>query len=429
MTNKVCGVNAALDEAKAGINSLKDKISGGLDSIGDLGGLATTIKNKLAEVNVPQLPTINLQAELANLPKLTPEEYAAKVAELKKAFGDAVPNLDNIISKIPKPAGVDGVGQKDIFADLKALAGDVGAAVRKAQEELANLSIDSVVADVCKEVPNVEVVTTTETVKIADPKTGKETKVEVPVTSPPVEKAKPPTTPKENPKKEIPPSEPPAKGFTFNFTREKLIAAGGKEAGPWYDAMVEMLPKYNITTPERVAAFIGNVRAESTWTKLSENLNYGAKYLFERLNPGRIRFPTYEDAVKVERKPEPIANIIYMVGRKLLDPQPGDGWKFRGRGLIGLTFKDEYLRASKAIYNDDRLVQNPDLVATDRTTAILTACYFFKRNNMNPWADKQDWGNCRSIVNAGSPGKDPKIIHGYESGVKFQQDAYNVLKG
>lgn len=428
-TPKICGVNAALDEAKAGINTLKDKISGGLESIGDLGGLATTIKNKLSEVNVPQLPTTNLQAELANLPNLSPDEYAAKVAELKKAFGSAVPNLDNIIDKIPKPAGVGGVGEKDIFADLKALAGDVGAAVRKAQEQLATLSIDSVVADVCKDVPNVEVVTTTEIIKIADPKTGKETKVEVPVTSPPVEKAKPPTTPKENPKKETPPSEPPAKGFTFDFTKDKLIKAAGKEAGAWYDAMVEVLPKYNITTPERVAAFLGNCRTETGWTTLSENLNYGAKYLFEHLNPGRIRFPTYEDAVKVERQAEKIANIIYMVGRKLLDPEPGDGWKYRGRGLIQLTFKENYLRASKAIFGDDRLVKNPDQVANDKAMAIETACYYFKRTNVNSWADKQDWGNCRSITNAGSPGKDPSKIHGYAVAVKHQETAYNVLKG
>lgn len=429
MANPICGVNAALDEAKAGIDTLKQKIAGGVNSIGDLGGLANTIKSKLSEVNVPQLPTKNLQAELANLPNLKPEEYAAKVAELKKAFGSAVPNLDNIIDKIPKPVGVDAVGDKDIFADLKAAVGGVGAAVRKAQEQLSNLSIESVVADICKDVPNVEVTVTTEIQKIVNPQTGKEIKIEVPVVSPPAEKAKPTKVAQENPVKEKPPKDPPAKGFTFDFTRDKLIAAAGKEAGPWYDSMVEVLPKYNITTPERVAAFLGNCRTETNWTVLSENLNYGAKYLFEHLNPGRLRFPTFEDAKAVEKQAEKIANIIYMVGRKLLDPQPGDGWKYRGRGLIQLTFKENYLRASKAIFNDDRLVKNPDQVATDRNMAIETACYYFKRTNVNAWADIKDWGNCRSITNAGSPGKDPSKIHGYAIAVKHQETAYNVLKG
>lgn len=433
-TPKVCGVNAALDEAKAGIDKLKEKLSAGVESIGDVGALANTIKNKLAEVNVPQIPSINLQQELANLPNLSPEEYAAKVADLKAKFGDAMKkanvDLDAIIDKIPKPAGLATGDGKDIFAGLNALADKVGAAFRNAQEQLSQLNIESVVGDICKEVPNMEVVVVTEERKVVDPQNPqKEKVVEVQVAKPPEVKADPPKTPQKDPVKETPPSTPPANGFTFTFTKEKLIAAGGKDAGQWYEAMAELLPKYNITTPERVAAFIGNVRAESSWTQLQENLNYGAKYLFEKLNPGRIRFPTYEDALKIERKPEPIANVIYMVGRKLYDPQPGDGWKYRGRGLIGITFKENYLRASKAIYNDDRLVKNPDLLATDKRVAIEASCQFFKRTNINPWADKQDWGNCRSIVNAGSPGKDPKIIHGYESGVKFQQDAYKVLKG
>lgn len=428
-TPKVCGVNAALDEAKAGIDSLKEKLAGGLASIGDVAALTQTIKDKLAEVNVPQVPSINLQAELANLSKLTAEEYTKKVAELKAKFGSAVPNLDDIIGKIPKPAGVDGAGQKDIFADLKAAAGAIGAAAKKAQEELANLNIANVVADVCKDVPNVEVTETVENRRQVDPGTGREVVVPVVVVSPPVEKAPAPTPPKKDPVIEKPPTEPPAGGFTFKFTKDKLIAAAGKDAGPWYDSMAVVLPKYNITTPERVAAFLGNCRTETNWTVLSENLNYKADYLFNHLNPGRLRFPTMEDARAVEKQAEKIANIIYMVGRKLLDPQPGDGWKYRGRGLIQLTFKENYLRASKAIFNDDRLAKNPDQVATDKAMALETACYYFKRTNVNAWADKQDWGNCRSICNAGSPGKDPSKIHGYAVAVKHQETAYNVLKG
>lgn len=433
-TPKVCGINAALDEAKAGIDALKSKLSAGVESIGDVGALANTIKNKLSEVNIPQVPSVNLQQELANLPNLSPDEYAAKVAELKAKFGDAMKasgqNLDDIIKKIPKPAGVDGVGDKDIFSGLNALSDKVGAAFRNAQEQLSKLNIESVVGDICKDVPNLEVETKTEERVIVDPQNPqREVKVVVEVPVPPVEKPTAPKTPQKDPVKEKPPSEPPANGFTFNFTKEKLVAAAGKDAAQWYDAMVEMLPKYNITTPERVAAFLGNCRTETGWKILSENLNYGAKYLFEHLNPGRIRFPTYEDAVKVERQAEKIANIIYMVGRKLLDPQPGDGWKYRGRGLIQLTFKENYLRASKAIYGDDRLVKNPDTVATDKNTAIETACYYFKRTNVNAWADKQDWGNCRSITNAGSPGKDPSKIHGYATAVKYQEEAYKALKG
>lgn len=411
-----CGVSAALEEAKAGIDSLKEKIKGGLDSIGDLGGIATTIKEKLKEVNVPQNPTIDLQEELAKLSGLSPDEYAAKVAELKQTFGSAVPNLDDIINKIPKPAGLTATGEKNIFTDLQKALGDVGAAFQNVQDLIAQTSVADIVADICKDVPNVQVETTTD-------ETG------AVVVSAPVEKPTPPVTPATNPVEEKKPSEPPAGGFTFKFTKDKLIAAGGSKAGDWFDAMASVLPKYDITTPERVAAFLGNCKTETNWTALEENLNYGAKYLFEHLNPGRKRFPTYEDALKVERKPEPIANIIYMVGRKLLDPQPGDGWKFRGRGLIQLTFKDGYLKASKAIYGDDRLIKNPDMVAKDKSTAIETAAWYFKCTNVNSWADKKDWGNCRSITNAGRPGMDPSKIHGYAEAVKNQENAYKALVG
>lgn len=407
-----CGVNAALEEAMAGVDSLKEKLKGGLDSIGDIGSIVNTVKGKLAEVNAKAPAATNLQQELANLPNLTPEQYAAKVKQLKEQFGSTVPDLDKTIAAIPKPKGTTTGGAKDIFSQMDDALGNISDTFKKAQEAINNATLENLVGDICKKVPNVE------SVPNPDGTYGI-----------PTEKPSAPVSPSKNPTVENKASEPPSRGFTFNFTKAKLVAAGGQAAGQWFDAMYEILPKYNITTPERVAAFIGNCRTETNWTTLEENLNYGADYLFNNLNPGRIRFPTYEDAVRVQRQPEKIANIIYMVGRKLLDPQPGDGWKFRGRGLIQLTFKENYLRASKAIFGDDRLVTNPDQVAKDKMIAVETACYYIKRTNVNAWADRLDWGNCRSIVNAGSPGKDPSKIHGYVTGVKNQEQAYNALKG
>ena len=410
-----CGASAALEEAKAGIDNLKAKLQGGLDSVGDIGALADTIKAKLAEVNTPKVPSVSLQDELAKLSTLSPDEYTKKVAELKAQFGSGVPDLQKYIDAIPKPAGLNAAGDKNMFADLQQMIGNVGAAFQNAQDIINNASLENITSDVCKNVPNVEVVVITDA-------NGNTT------TSEPVEKPAPPVTPAKNPVKEEPPSTPPSDKFTFAFTKDKLVAAAGKSAGPWYDAMNQVLPKYGITTPERVAAFLGNCRTETNWTTLVESLKYKAEYLFNNMNPGRKRFATLEDAKAVEYKEESIANIVYMVGRKLLDPQPGDGYKFRGRGLMQLTFKENYLRASKGIYGDDRLVKDPDSVANDKTVAIETACYYFKTKNVNAWADKQDWGNCRSIVNAGSPGKDPSKIHGYDTGVKYQTTAYNALK-
>jgi hypothetical protein len=313
-----CGLNASLGEALSQIDALKEKISGGLDSIGDLGAIADKIKEKLNAVKVPEIPQLDLQTELAKLPYLSPADYTAKVAELKKIFGSSVDTLDKLIDKIPKPPMLS-ASSENLVDQLKNLAAGKLPDTQAIIDALTPEGIANAISDMCKDTPKVAVVITTD--EKGKPTTG------------PVEK-KPDTapTPSKNPEKEKTPSTPPAVGFTFAFTKEKLIAAGGQTAGQWFEAMSEMLPRYNITTPERVAAFVGNCRTETNWTTLEENLNYGADYLFKQLNPGRVRFPTYEDAVKVQRQPEKIANIIYMVGRKLFDPQPGDGWKYRGRG-------------------------------------------------------------------------------------------------
>ena len=435
-----CGINAALDEAKAGIDKLKEKIGQGLNGIGDIGSIADTIKNKLAEVNVPQLPSINLKEELIKLPSLSPDEYAAKVAELKSKFGTAVPDLDAIIAKIPKPVGLNAQGNKDIFAQLNDALGNVGAAFQNVQQQISQISLESLSASICDEkkidpvtkkevpmVPNVEVQPKTTTdkngnVMIVTDTTG------APVYDTPKPKPTPPVTPKKDPVVEAKPSSPPAAGFTFAFTKEKLIKAGGTAAGEWYEYLNTMLPKYNITTPERVAAFVGNVGVETSWKNIEETVKYKAEYLFDKLNPGRKRFATLEDAqAAVSKGAEYVANIIYMVERKLLDPQPGDGWRYRGRGLKQLTFKDNYLRASKAFFGDDRLVKNPDLVVTDKNIAVETGCWYFKTKNISEYADKKDWGACGSLVNSGKPNADPKIIGGYEQRVKLTEKAYNVF--
>jgi putative chitinase len=436
-----CGINAALDEAKAGIDSLKEKISTGLNGIGDIGSIADTIKNKLKEVNVPQLPSINLKEELINLPNLNAQEYSAKVAELKAKFGTAVPDLDSIISRIPKPVGLNAQGNKDIFTQLNDALGNVGAAFQNVQEQLSQLSIESVTANICNEkkidpitkkevpvVPNVEVTQKT----IPDPVTKEPIPVTdttgAPVYDTPKPKPTPPVTPKKDPVVETKPSTPPAAGFTFAFTKERLIKAGGAAAGEWYDYLNTMLPKYNITTPERVAAFVGNVTVETSWKTIEEDLGYSANYIFTQLNPGQKRFATLDDAkAAVARGKEYVANIIYMVERKLLDPQPGDGYRYRGRGLKQLTFKDNYLRASKAFFGDDRLVKDPDLVIKDKNIAVETGCWYFKTKNISDYADKKDWGACGAIVNAGKPNADPAKVGGYQKRIEFSEKAYKAF--
>jgi len=431
MANNVCGVNAAIAEAKAGIDSLKDKIAGGLNSIGDIGGMADTIKNKLSEVNLPQGTKSNLQEDLAALVTLSPEEYSKAVEDIKTKFGTAVPDLDKIIEKVPKPVGTEGTGAKDIFADFKAAVGGVGAAVQKAQEQLANLSFDSVLADICKDVPNLEVEETIETRIIVDPQDPNKTiRVVVPVYGAAEEKPTSPVTPSSNPTSEKKPEEPPAKGFTFAFTEAKLVQATNKNAAQWFSYLATMLPKYNITTPERVAAFVANVTVETGWNKIEEDGRYSAKTLYEKLNPKKSRFPTLADAeALVQRGREAIMNVIYANRMSNGTPESGDGFKYRGRGLKQLTGKDNYTRASKAFFGDDRLLKNPDIVINDKNCAVETGCWYYKTTNIQAYADKKDWGACASLVNFGRPDGSPGSIFGYAERVNLAERAYKVFKG
>lgn len=418
MANQVCGINAAIDEAKAAIDNLKIQISSGVESINNLGALAQTIKDKLAEVNLPQIPTINLQEELAKLPTLNPDEYAAAVQSIKDKFGSAVPNLDEVISKIPKPFGIEGADVKDIFAELRGAVDGFGAAFKDAQEAINNFSLEAAVADICKEVPNVEVTTEVKEEVRVNPTTQREEVVEVVVVSPPVEEPKPPVVPQKNPVKDPvpPPKPPPANGFTFDFSKDKLAKAISVKASEWHDAMKEVLPKYGITTPERVSIFLGQLVAEANvnFSALKESSAYSPKAYFS-ICQKRLGLKSVDECAPYLASPEKTFQGLYEAtldgtfhykGKELNTNaiQVGDGARFCGRGLKQLTGRANYTRASKEIYGDDRLVKNPDLVATDKAVALETACWFWKSRNLNGLADQFDVVAVTKKVNGGDLG-------------------------
>ena len=142
------------------------------------------------------------------------------------------------------------------------------------------------------------------------------------------------------------------------------------------DAVIDQIPdvmtKFKIDTALKLAHFLSQCGHESGGFKIvNENLNYGAKGLLSV-------FPKYfnaETAALYERKPEKIANIVYANRMGNGDKSSGDGYKFRGRGFIQLTGKDNYTAFSKAIGED--CVANPDLVATKYPLA--SAAWFFTR--------------------------------------------------
>jgi len=197
-------------------------------------------------------------------------------------------------------------------------------------------------------------------------------------------------------------------GFDFEFTQDQLqkILPKVKNISDWYSAMIDALPQYEINTVERVSAFIAQCAHESGgFTLLQENLNYGAKGLTGTFHK---YFPTEADAKPYERQPEKIANKVYANRMGNGDEHSGEGWKYRGRGLIQLTGKDNYRRFSHAAFDDDTILDNPDLLL-EPYYALHSACWFWNDKMLNDYADTQDLVTMTKKINGGTIGLDDRI--------------------
>ena len=154
------------------------------------------------------------------------------------------------------------------------------------------------------------------------------------------------------------------------------------------DKIPEVMEKFQINTPSRLAHFLAQTGHESGgFRAFQENLNYGAKGLtttfkkyFKRAD-GTVDEPK---AATYAKKPEKIANLVYG-GRMGNGPEAsGDGYKFRGRGAIQLTGKDNYTAFFKSIgLGPDA---DPNLVSTQY--ALLSAAWFWSKNGLNKIADE-----------------------------------------
>jgi putative chitinase len=194
----------------------------------------------------------------------------------------------------------------------------------------------------------------------------------------------------------------------------KILKMKPAKAGEWIDAINETFEKFDISTPERQACFLGQCAHESGgFTALSENLNYSAASLC-RVWPKR--FPTLGDGQNCERNPEKIANKVYASRMGNGDEESGEGYAYRGRGLIQLTGKSNYQACGEALGVD--LVENPDLVATPQYAA-LSAGWFWNKNKLNNYADKGDMEGLTKKINGGT--------HGIEDRVARTQAAIDVL--
>jgi predicted chitinase len=144
------------------------------------------------------------------------------------------------------------------------------------------------------------------------------------------------------------------------------------------------LAKQGITDPKMIAATLGNVMKETGGKNISENMNYGgtSNKRIRTIFGSRAAGKTDAELDAIKSDPRQMGEMMYgsgtKMGQQMGNLEPGDGWKYRGRGFIQLTGKSNYAAASKAIFGDDRLVKNPDLLDNPQVAADVSAWYMKK---------------------------------------------------
>jgi putative chitinase len=191
---------------------------------------------------------------------------------------------------------------------------------------------------------------------------------------------------------------------------KQAILKVAPDAEQYADELLRQMPTAGIVTPLRAARFLGQIAVESGgFTTVVESLNYSAKALKTLFGRHRI---SIADADKFGRTSEhaahqnALANILYggAWGKKNLgNTEPGDGWKFRGRGLKQLTGRDNYRRFSQSWLGSDELLHKPERVA-DPDGAVASAIWFWRANGLNAIADTGSVEAVTLRVNGGSNG-------------------------
>lgn len=155
-----------------------------------------------------------------------------------------------------------------------------------------------------------------------------------------------------------------------------------------------ILDKGSINTPLRLSHFFAQLDHESNLIPKRENLNYSETGL---LSTFRKYFTAYS-AKQYARKPEAIANKVYANRMGNGDEKSGDGWKYRGGGLLQHTGKNEYQTLTDNLGVD--YVKNPELL-NNEADSLLAAIDYWDRLNLNKYADKDNLDAISDLINIG----------------------------
>jgi len=194
--------------------------------------------------------------------------------------------------------------------------------------------------------------------------------------------------------------------MTLTQAQLKQIIPKNPYVDHWHKALAQLLPEYEINTPQRMAAFLAQCAHESGgFLAIKENLNYRAASLRKTFAK---YFPTDELAQQYANKPQAIANKVYANRMGNGDEASGDGYRYSGRGLIQLTGKDNYFWFAASIN------LTPEAASEYMETfegAAQSACWFWETNNLNVWADQGDILTLTKRINGGTIGLEDRIKH------------------
>ncbi|HEK3364601.1 TPA: glycoside hydrolase family 19 protein [Pseudomonas aeruginosa] len=191
----------------------------------------------------------------------------------------------------------------------------------------------------------------------------------------------------------------------MRITADQLDGAtgcGAATATTWVEHINGAMARFEINTPERAAMFLAQVGHESqSLRRLVENLNYSAEGL---LKTWPTRF-TPAEAKQYARQPERIANRVYANRMGNGSPDTGDGYRYRGRGLIMITGHDNYAEAGHALALP--LVAQPELLE-QRTWAAIAAGWWWRSRGLNGLADQGRFERITLMINGGYNGADDR---------------------
>lgn len=183
----------------------------------------------------------------------------------------------------------------------------------------------------------------------------------------------------------------------------KCFEMNEDQAAVWISAISVACDQYQINTPLREAAFLAQCGHESNFFKsLEENLNYSAAALME-VWPKRF---DVTKALDFARQPQRIANEVYADRMGNGDSDSGEGWRYRGRGIMQITGKDDYRDCSLATGLD--LLGNPDLLLLPPAAAI-SAGWEWDRGHLNALADAGEFEKITRIINGGVNGETHRL--------------------